>query len=96
MIHILVKLTVKNFTALEEFECQAVAIMNRHGGQLLSAFETCRNEDGSGEEVHVLAFPSDEAFARYRADGDLASLKDLRERAVIHTEVLVSERLKNY
>lgn len=96
MIHILVKLTVKNFNALEEFERQAVAIMNRHGGQLLSAFEACRNEDGSGKEVHVLAFPSDEAFASYRADGDLVDLKDLRDRAISHTEVLVSERLKTY
>ena len=96
MIHILVKLTVKNFTALEEFERQAVAIMKRHGGQLLSVFEACRNEDGSGEEVHVLAFPSDEAFAGYRVDGDLVDLKDLRDRAISHTEVMVSERLKSY
>ena len=96
MIHILVKLTVKNFNVLEEFERQAVAIMKRHGGQLLSAFETCRNEDDSGEEVHVLAFPSDEAFAGYRVDGDLVDLKDLRDRAISHTEVLVSKRLKTY
>jgi len=96
MIHILVKLTVKNFIALEEFERQAVAIMIIHGGQLLSAFETRRNEDGSGEEVHVLAFPSADAFAAYRADAALAMLRDLREEAISHTEIQVSERIKSY
>ena len=40
MIHILVKLEVRDFSALEVFERQAAMIMKNHNGRIVSAFET--------------------------------------------------------
>lgn len=68
MINILVTLEVKNFDLLTLFESKAAEIMHSHGGRILSGFETIRNKDNSGQEVHLLEFPSDTAFAEYRAD----------------------------
>ena len=96
MINVLVRLEVKNFEALEKFEKQAITIMNRYRGRLVSAFETARREDGTGEEVHVLEFPSEEAFALYRGDDSLAELSGLRNQAILSTEVQVSLQPKSY
>lgn len=96
MIHILVKLSVKNFELFEAFEKQAAVIMDKYDGHILSAFETVREPDGSGEEVHILEFPNHEAFNQYRSDTDLAELASLREQAIANTEVQISLCLKDY
>lgn len=96
MINILVKLSVKDFDALVKFEQQAAKIMKTHQGRILSAFETERNADGSGEEIHVLEFPHEKAFSEYLADDSLAELKNLRNMAVSATEVKLSVGLKFY
>ena len=96
MINVLIRLEVKDFEALEKFEKQAVAIMIRYRGRLVSAFETARSEDGTGEEVHVLEFPNKEAFALYRDDDSLANLAGLRNQAILSTEVQISLHPKYY
>ena len=58
MIQIYVKLTVKSFDCLEQFERQAVALMQKYQGVVIAAFETVHNTDGTGEEIHILQFPS--------------------------------------
>lgn len=96
MIQILVKLQVKDFKAFEEFERVAVATMKKYEGEIISAFETARELDGTGVEFHLLQFPSAEAFANYRADTSLAELSHLRSAAIQDTEVVVSRTLKSY
>jgi len=96
MINILVRLEVKDFNSLEEFEPQAVAIMHKYQGRILSAFETVREPDGSGEEVHVLEFPSESLFTDYRADKSLEDLANLRNQAISNTEVEISLKTKSY
>lgn len=96
MINILVTLTVKDFTLLAEFERQAVKVMKSHGGELLRAFESHRNDDGSGEEIHLLEFPSQQAFDAYRADPVLVEYAELRNKAISQTQVVVSSLLKEY
>jgi hypothetical protein len=46
--------------------------------------------------VHILTFPDQEAFARYRADADLLALADLRARAIRHTTVWVGSELSGF
>ena len=96
MLHVLVKLKVKNFSLLEEYEKQAIAIMKGYHGQLLSAFETHREPDGGGEEVHILTFPNQQAFINYQADTNLKLLADLRTQAICDTEVVLSSSIKSY
>lgn len=96
MINILVTLTVKDFSLLAEFERQAVKVMKSHGGELLRAFESHRNDDGSGEEIHLLEFPSQQAFDAYRADPALDKYAELRNKAISQTQVVVSSTLKMY
>lgn len=96
MITILVRLEVKDFSALEEFESQAARIMQNYQGRISSAFETIRKPDGSGEEIHILEFPNEESFANYRADKSLAALSSLRNKAISNTEVKISVSIKSY
>ena len=96
MINILVKLDVKDFDAFDRFEKQASLIMGKYDGRIISAFETERHSDGSGQEIHVLEFPSEEAFGEYRKDPVLADLAYLREQAISNTSVEVSLRIKEY
>ena len=96
MINVLVRLSVKDFELFETFEKQAALIMNKYDGRIISAFEITRNSDGSGEEIHILEFPSQEAFNQYRKDSDLAQLAHLREQAIAATEVQISQKLKSY
>ncbi|MFK7733728.1 MAG: DUF1330 domain-containing protein [Pseudomonadales bacterium] len=96
MIQILVELTVKNFDLLERYENQALVIMAKYGGRLLSSFETSRAADGTGEEIHLLQFQNEHEFTSYREDSDLIELADLREHAIQATDIRISTRLKEY
>ncbi len=95
MIYILVKLKVKNFDALDAFERQAVKIMEKHSGKMMFAFETAKDTTG-GEEIHVLEFPNEEAFIAYRKDDAHKALAELRESAIISTDIIISDNLKSY
>ncbi len=96
MLHVLVQLTVKDFAALAKFEQRAAQLMANYGGQIVAAFETIHNDDGTGEEVHLLTFPDEAAFDAYRQEPALRALAALREQALAHTEVSVSIGVKTY
>jgi uncharacterized protein (DUF1330 family) len=96
MINILVSIEVKSFTILAKFEHIAVKIMRFHGGDIISAFETLRNEDGSGQETHILAFPTENAFLSYRTDPRLLEHADLRDKAIKSTSIVTSTTIKHY
>ena len=61
-----------------------------------SAFETSREKDRSGTEIHILEFPSLQLFNEYRNDAHLASLCELRKKAISNTEIKISSRIKLY
>lgn len=96
MINILVIIQVKNFNALEEFEYQANKIMQDHGGKIAMAFESQRNPDDSGEEIHILEFSSMDGFNSYKIDERLHALYTLRQSAITSADVKVSKKLKLY
>lgn len=96
MFKILAILQVRDFQALDEFERKASGIMSEYGGRIAGVFETGRNADGSGEEVHVVEFPDVERYENYRRDGRHSELTTLRERAVSHTEIKVCLSEKSY
>jgi uncharacterized protein (DUF1330 family) len=96
MISILVTIEVKSFDLLADFESKAVKVMHTHGGDIVNAFETQRNEDGSGQEVHLLEFPSHSKFDEYRSDSLLLEYADLRTKAIKSSTVVISTTQKNY
>ena len=69
--------------AFDTFESRAFERMQAHGASVLSV---TRPETGP-DEIHVIDFPSAEAFANYRNDPEMAQLKELRARAIAKTEV---------
>ena len=74
------------------FEAHAAEVMKMHGGQLERTVVVA--PDGSPElirEIHVVTFPNEEAFARYRKDERLVKFAHLRDQSVVHTELFVGE-----
>jgi uncharacterized protein (DUF1330 family) len=71
----------------ERYETQAVAIMARHGGRLERRMRCHPRDESAPDEVHVVSFPDQAAFQRYRADPELTALADLRARVVRRTVV---------
>jgi uncharacterized protein (DUF1330 family) len=96
MVNVLVTLEVKNFTRLSEFETKAVQFMRAHSGRIVKAFETKRNADNSGQEIHLLEFPSMDAFDAYRSDPVLLQYAALRNEAIESTSVIISGTNKEY
>jgi uncharacterized protein (DUF1330 family) len=79
------------------FERHAAGVMKEHGGRIERTIVVA--PEGSPEvmkEIHVLAFPTAQAFAAYRNDERLAELAHLREESVIHTELLAGEDGPSY
>ena|SRR5579871_5417334 len=76
-------------TAFEAFESKAARIMARHGGRIEQAV---RVQPTKGEEapfeVHIVSFPSEAAYAAYRADPEILALADERDRVISRTRVL--------
>lgn len=96
MINILVTLDVKSFSLLADFEAKAVQVMRAYGGCIVRAFETVRNDDDSGHEIHLLEFPNVGAFNEYRADSRLLEYAELRDSAIAETTVITSDKQKEY
>jgi len=70
----------------EQFETAAESIMHRHGGTLERRIGFASNATpDQPHEVHIVTFPDEAAFQRYRADADLQALAELRARAIRHS-----------
>jgi len=71
----------------EQFETHAARIMSRYGGHIDRRVRCTSTDSTQPYEIHVVAFPDESALARYRSDGELASLGELRSRAIRATTV---------
>ena len=89
MIQIVVILEVKDRESFMEFETAALEVMKEHGGVLTSAFEPdpVESSPSKAEEVHIIQFPSIEAFRNYRIDSRLKEMSLLRNKAISNTTV---------
>lgn len=91
-IVIVASLTVRVAALAEfrEFERHAARVMARHGGAIeRTVFAELEGEPELAREIHVVTFPNEGAFARYRADPDLHARAAQRDRAVVKTELVV-------
>ncbi len=73
----------------EVYEHKAARIMRRYGGvvqKVVRINDAGPASNGQPFEVHVLDFPSREAFHSYRADSELARLSAERNAAISRTK----------
>lgn len=96
---LVVTLTVHRDRADEfrRFEGEAARIMRRHGGRMERV--VVPRDASLGEhfqEIHLVHFPDDAAFAAYRDDPELRALAPLRESAVVATEIRVGDAGPGY
>lgn len=94
MIQVVVLLEIGDYSAFREFERNAAEVMKIHRGQILSAFAPNLSLIGNPRigEVHILQFPDLQAFEAYRNDALLKQLSELRKKAILNTEIFISER----
>ena len=89
---LVVTLTVRReaVAAFDHFERQAAGIMARYGGQVEREIRLA--DDGlmdTFRDIHIVSFPDEASFEAYRQDAELASLRPLREQAVVSTELVM-------
>jgi uncharacterized protein (DUF1330 family) len=72
------------------FEKKAYAVMAKYGGRIERTV-TIPEKPGESvfQEVHIVTFPSEQAFAEYRGDAELKAVAPQREASVIATEILM-------
>jgi uncharacterized protein (DUF1330 family) len=99
VIHILAMLHAgaEGIESLRDYERKVLPILEEHGGKLLSAF-TPRGHDHPEcpDEIHLIEFPSDEAFQSYRSDERVAKLSEMRGACISKTVVHVSKEMVSY
>ena len=83
--------------AFEQFETAAQSIMQRYGGRLERRIGFAASPDqGQPHEVHLVTFPDQQSFERYRADADLQALAELRARAIRQTTTWIGKDLGSF
>jgi hypothetical protein len=83
-----VRRTLRN--KFRAFETHAAAVMKANGGSIERTIVV--DPHGSADvfkEIHVLTFPSEQAFAAYRNDERLGQMAHLRDESVVSTEIMV-------
>jgi uncharacterized protein (DUF1330 family) len=79
------------------FESKAAVVMARHGGAIeRTVVVPLADRNDLFKEVHIVTFPSTDAFSAYRQDLALEEIAHLRKEAVVDTEVMIGEDGPNY
>ena len=84
-------LTIRPGATLQfhEFESHAARILARFGAVIERTITLEASSSDDQREIHVVCFPSKEAFDAYRIDPELASLSELRAASIAHTELWI-------
>jgi uncharacterized protein (DUF1330 family) len=72
----------------ENFETQAAEIMSRVGGRIERRIGCSNKDDASApDEVHLVTFPDEDSYNRYRESPEIKALASLRAIAIRKTFV---------
>ena len=72
----------------DSFETQASEIMCRFGGKIERRIACSNKDDPSApDEVHVVTFPDEDSYNRYRESSEIKALASLRAVAIRQTVV---------
>lgn len=95
---LMITLTVSRaeLESFRTFEHEAARVMGKHGGALERAIVLRTKPSEPHREVHLVSFPSEDAYAAYRASPELAAFMPLREVSVLKTEISPAEPGPSY
>jgi uncharacterized protein (DUF1330 family) len=101
VLHVVVSIWIQpgRMMEFENFERKAFQIMSRHGGaseRVIRIAGRTSSLEGQPFEMHVLTFPSVEAFNAYRGDPELLDLAKERHAAISRTEILLGTEGPQY
>lgn len=98
MLQILALIKIKDKDSFVEFEKEAIRILQRHGGSLITAFtpderlSTIHDYD----EVHFLEFATLESFNNYKNDKELSELIELKQFGTEKMDLIFSKEHVSY
>ena len=81
---------------LRAFESKVIPILREHGGRLISASSYAERKEGEADEIHVIQFPSHDAFEAYKQDARVIELRALKDEMISKTEVHVTDVFHEY
>jgi hypothetical protein len=84
LVVLIARVPERGIDRFRSYEGQVLPLIAEHGGELQRRL---RSDDGC-TEVHLVAFPSAEAFAAYRADPRRARVGHLLAESGAQTELL--------
>jgi uncharacterized protein (DUF1330 family) len=96
ILHVTLTVHKAHVGDLREFESAAARVMHKFGGAILGAIELDGIDPETIREIHIVSFPSDDAYAAYRAAPDLVPLMPLRERSVASTTIVRGRPVPRY
>jgi uncharacterized protein (DUF1330 family) len=96
LLHITLSVRRSELEAFRTFEHHAARVMSKHGGAIERVLVLKTREDEPHKEVHILSFPSEDAYAAYRASPEIAAFQPMREVSVERTELAVATPGPNY
>ena len=74
----------------DAFEKQAFTIMRDHGAGVIEIRPGNPTQRDEPDEIHVLRFPSQQAFDCYRADPRLTALAAIRDQCIADTRIRIT------
>ncbi len=86
---------VEAIDLFHQFERHAATVMEKYGGRIEQAI-TIPPTGETFREIHVVAFPDENAFQAYRQDPAVAEKSRWREQAVVSTEILIGQEGPDY
>lgn len=96
MIYLIANIQVKDFERFEIFERLISTYLADVGAMIVTALEIEKNEDGTGEEVHILQFPDLNAFETYKRVTSTDEVRGLGEEAIESLSLKRARARKTY
>jgi antibiotic biosynthesis monooxygenase (ABM) superfamily enzyme len=80
-----------------EYERRVAAIMRKYRGDIERTVVVPTAEDADTfQEIHLIRFPSEDAFTAYQADPERSVLEPRRQAAIVETQIFVGEDGPDY
>lgn len=90
LLHITLTVRRSELESFRTFEHEAARVMGKHGGAIERVLVLKTRDDEPHKEVHLVSFPSEDAYGVFRASPEIAAFQPLRERSVLRTEIALA------
>lgn len=82
-------------TNFEDYERKVLPLLANYGGSLVSAIRPSSKIAGTPDELHVITFPSKEAFEAYKQNPKRAEFSPIFQQAVEKVRLIEGEDISN-